>query len=99
MGSAVMAQNLGGETMRVNIYPNPSTSENVFVQVESLHEGPVQVKMIDMMGRPHYTNTHSAEELQRGTTLKPNHLLINGVYLIVVNQGKRVEKERVVIKN
>jgi hypothetical protein len=95
--SALSAVETEGETESdeaLNVYPVPTTSDNLNFKVKSA-TGPVQVRLIDSMGRSLYENLFSKEEAEQGAHIAPKETLNNGIYIIVVNK----EKKRIVIKN
>jgi hypothetical protein len=86
-------------TLRVSLYRNPSSADDINVNIESILDSPVQVRMLDMMGRPHYNKVYERNELQGTTRITPNSPLTNGIYILVVTQGKTVLKEKILIRN
>jgi hypothetical protein len=87
----------GDDMITVDVFPNPSTQDKLYVKVESVVDGPVDVKMVDMMGRPYFRNTFSKEEIRVGAKITPTSRLLHGMYVIVVNQGKTTKKHKVII--
>jgi hypothetical protein len=83
----------------VNVYPNPVASNNITVIVNTASDAPVEIKMIDIMGKTYYHNSFSRHEVSRGTRITPPSTLLNGMYVLIVNQGKYTVKEKVMIKN
>jgi hypothetical protein len=89
----------GDDYLIVNVFPNPSTGTDLNVLIESSSESPVEIKLVDMIGRSHYEKIHGSEEIARGVKLSPAHALLPGMYVLLVNQGKISLKEKVIIKN
>jgi hypothetical protein len=87
------------ELISVNIFPNPSSQDNIQVKVDTKIDGPVDVKMVDMMGRPYYRNTFTRDQIRAGAKINPNSSLINGMYVLIVNQGTATVKQKILIKN
>jgi hypothetical protein len=83
----------------VNVYPNPVSSQDISIKVRSESAEPVNVGLMDMMGKTHYQNTFSSQEANEGTRISPASTLINGMYVVVVKQGKYTVKEKVIIRN
>jgi hypothetical protein len=67
--------------------------------VNTASDAPVEIKMIDIMGKTYYHNSFSRHEVSRGTRITPPSTLLNGMYVLIVNQGKYTVKEKVMIKN
>lgn len=86
------------DTFIVNIFPNPSTQDNINVKLQSVQTTPVQIQMIDMLGRTFATQIVDLIEAAEGVRLTPVEHLRPGVYIISVKQGKTTARQRVVIK-
>jgi hypothetical protein len=88
------------ESFVVQVYPSPSTSDNINVRVQSVEKGLVQVRLIDTMGKSLYENSFSKEDAAEGVKVSPRERLTAGMYIIVVNHGNgHQRKEKVMIKN
>lgn len=88
------------EVLTVTVSPNPTSTHNIQVRVGTLtSDAPVQVKMIDMVGKAHFTNVYTRAQVQEGVKVTPNAALLNGMYIIIVNQGSQVQKEKIMIRN
>jgi hypothetical protein len=88
-----------GNPLRIFIYPNPSRSDNLYVQVESEGNEPVQIRLLDMMGRQLHQDVLDHTLARQGAPVTPHQTLINGMYIMVVHQGKNQCKEKVIIRN
>jgi hypothetical protein len=98
-GAEVIAERTVSENMTVNVFPNPASASNLNFRLSSPEDGPVDVKLVDIMGRSYYKNTFSKEEAQTGAQITPSGTLINGMYIFIINQGRKTIKEKVMIKN
>lgn len=83
----------------LDVYPNPVSSDNITIRVATESTEPVDVNLIDIMGKSFYRNVFSQSEVQTGARITPASTLINGMYVVVVKQGKYTVKEKVIIKN
>jgi hypothetical protein len=83
----------------VNVFPNPVASNNITLLVNTASKEPLNVDLIDIMGKSYYRNTFTPEEVREGAPISPNSTLINGMYVIVVKQGKYTAKQKVLIRN
>lgn len=96
---AASAETLAEPEFMLYVFPNPSSSDNINIRVDSGIDAPVNVKLIDMVGRAHYDNTFTREEAAQGAKVQPNAVLINGIYVLMVRQGNKLIKEKIVVKN
>jgi hypothetical protein len=87
------------DIITVNVFPNPSSADNIHLQVETAANIPVRVRMIDMVGRPHYQKVFTPEQLQAGAKITPNGTLLNGIYIILIDQGNTRIKQKISIQN
>jgi hypothetical protein len=85
--------------LKVSLYPNPAQADNINVKFESVENGPVEIKLIDTMGKALYTNSFDGEAVRQGVRLSTRETLGNGIYIVTVNQGRRLFKGKVVVKN
>jgi poly(3-hydroxybutyrate) depolymerase len=95
---AVESDVLMAEEFSVSLYPNPTGSNNLNVQINAIGKEPVEVRLIDQFGEEHFRNTFDADALQEDQHLNTAGLP-NGVYVMWVTQGKQQVKQRVMIKN
>jgi len=86
------------DALNLSVYPSPTTADNINVKVKSIDTKPVQVRLIDTMGRSMFDNSFSSELASEGVRISSKESL-NGIYFILVNQGNLQREERVVIKN
>lgn len=78
---------------KVNVYPNPS-SGNVFLDLETLAEGNVELLVTDMQGKEIFSESFFAESntaMQRNINIDGQK---SGVYLLkITSQGKSIVKK------
>jgi predicted esterase len=86
------------EEFSVSLFPNPTRSDNLNVQVKPIGEEPVEIRLMDQFGEEHFHHTYDAAALQADQRLNTNGLP-NGIYVLWINQGRRQLKQRVVIRN
>lgn len=91
-GSEVVERISTEDVFSVDVFPNPASSANLSLQINSSEENPVEVKIIDQLGREHYSVVLNGPGLV-------DHLpaLPKGVYIIWIAQGVRQVKERILI--
>lgn len=84
----------------VHVYPNPADQFNLNVQVESFGTKlPINVSLIDPMGKQIFSGDYDPEELREGAKLTTYGKLNSGMYFIRVLQGNTIVQQKVVIRN
>jgi hypothetical protein len=86
-------------SLTVEIYPNPTVTENINVIMESETEQPVRISIIDFSGREVYVKEISDPQWENNIRLNPHEQLTKGIYLLVVRQGQKVLKHRIAISD
>src|SRR5690606_31749807 len=51
LGAVVVLEEPGKQPFNMKLYPNPSTSDNVFVNFEPETDDPVEVSMVNLVGK------------------------------------------------
>jgi hypothetical protein len=83
----------------LSVYPNPSATDNLKIRVTLRNNDvPADIKLVDMMGKSIYKRTFTAEQLLGEVTITPDAPLLNGIYIVMVNQGSIMVNQKVVIK-
>jgi hypothetical protein len=83
----------------INVYPNPTTQQEINIQMETNRNAPVSIKLIDPIGRVINGGNFEAEVMRQGVKITPEGRLNNGMYIIEVLQETRLLKKKVLIKN
>ncbi len=96
--SHLLSENSSSE-FNVDVYPNPSTKDNIFVRVSSPANGPVQIRMINSLGRAVIDQSYDAKTVSDGVKLTSTESINNGIYVILVNHGNAVIKKKILIQN
>jgi hypothetical protein len=81
-----------------DIYPNPLRPMDDLTMVVPDTNQPVRVKLLDLMGKSYYENTFLEGELSTATQIRPNQQLIKGIYIMVVEQGNKTTKQKIIVK-
>jgi len=94
----------GGEPEPVNeaavsVYPNPTSPGNINVMMDYPGPEPVQIQVIDFSGRTIYQGEFMPEHVNEGVTITPPESMLDGLYLLKVNQNGRTIQKRLSIKN
>jgi hypothetical protein len=89
------------ESMVASIFPNPMTeTEEMSVQVTTEDNlQPVHVTLINLTGQPFFEKTYSSGELNEGQQVVPTQKLQKGMYIMVIKQGDKTVRERVIIRD
>ena len=81
----------------LNVYPNPSTSKDLRLQIISEDSStPITLSIIDLNGKVQYKSVLNG--LGSDQPLGLNKDLPSGIYYLIVQQGEQVSKKKVVIK-
>ncbi len=82
----------------ITVYPNPSTSDNINLLLKSaLNDSPLDIQLIDPMGRAITRQSIDAIELLNGIRISPKEKLSAGIYIISVSQDKSTVRQRLMI--
>lgn len=90
---------VAADPFMVNVYPNPSTQTDINVQVETVNEAPVYLRIIDFSGREVYRGEFQAQQVNQGLRVEPIEKMDDGLYILLVNQNDKVTQHRISIKN
>jgi hypothetical protein len=83
----------------ISVYPNPATQNDLNVRIVDAQQGLTNIKLMDIQGRPIYDRNFEQLEVQQGVRIEPTQTLIDGMYVIVVQEATRVSKLKVIIRN
>jgi chitodextrinase len=99
-GSAKNSAEDASETNTVlpDIYPNPLTPMEDLTMIVPDSKHPVKVKLMDLMGKSYYENTFVDGELSNATRIRPSQQLIKGIYIMVVEQGNKTSKQKIIVR-
>ncbi len=86
------------QPFKVNVYPNPARADNIFVRLEPETDAPVEIQMLDLVGKSFYSKTFEADEVRQGVAIQPANRVIPGIYVLVANQGRIIGKEKVIVR-
>ncbi len=82
----------------IHVFPNPATTKNFNLKVETPSQEAVLVKVVDILGRQFFQSVYEPVELREGVTLEPEHDLKAGVYFVLTEQGSRKAHLKVLVK-
>jgi hypothetical protein len=82
-----------------SVYPNPATVNNLNIQLQGAGNEPVQVKMIDQLGKELFAVTFENAVLAGDQQLALPPSVQGGMYVLLISQGQRQLRKKVVLKN
>jgi dienelactone hydrolase len=81
-----------------NVYPNPASADNINLELQGLEESPVEVRIVDQLGREIYAESFDSPSLASGKQLSLPASSQGGVYILMINQGQRQLRKKVVVR-
>jgi len=97
----IQLENNGGRSvaaMEAAPYPNPSLADNLNVRILSGDNlTPYHVKVVDLTGQI-YVDVEFPGALTVDEKLTPNRRMVPGIYFMVVQQGEKVLKQKIIIR-
>lgn len=85
--------------MIIDVFPNPADQSDLNIKVATMERFPVNVTLIDPVGRPVFRETFPAESSAGGVRLNIDGKLTGGIYFIRVIQGRQSAIQKVIIRN
>ncbi len=87
-----------GQAMRVMVYPNPTSAENINLRVlTGNQENKISIQLIDALGHRFIDEKMSPETFSQDVIVRPNEGLSKGVYFLMVSQNNNVVKQRLIV--
>lgn len=96
--TAVGPDNGPEDSFMVSVFPNPTTQDNINIQVQTVINAPVQVRLIDPVGRNLFEGIFQPGEVSQGISISPLGVVNTGIYVVMVNQGKTRIHQKVMIR-
>jgi chitodextrinase len=88
----------GEPDLKYNVYPNPTSSDQIFLQVIASSNEDVNVKVVDLVGKEVFVDVFNTEQLKESVQLSPSTRLRAGVYVILLEQKQRIQKIKLILK-
>ncbi len=85
------------DSFTVSVFPNPTTQDNIRVMVETVLPAPVRVSLIDLTGSSLYEGIFQPAEIIEGIPISPRGTMSNGMYLIQVEQGGIISRQKIIV--
>ncbi|HNP18535.1 MAG TPA: T9SS type A sorting domain-containing protein [Fulvivirga sp.] len=81
----------------ISTYPNPTDQANINLNLSLMGPTPVEISLIDINGKIHYSGVFTPEGNSVEMLLKPTSDLRQGIYIIQVRQGDKTKFKRIII--
>lgn len=87
-------------TAGIEVFPNPSTGENITVVLKGLSEPDVTFAVYDMVGKCVFKNTYGIgpDTKINKIEIKPRQELSAGIYTMVVTSGTEIFTQKIIVK-
>ncbi|QSE96286.1 T9SS type A sorting domain-containing protein [Fulvivirga lutea] len=86
-------------TLLFNVYPNPTSENNINVRVTANQDVPVRLELFDLFGKKVFSNEYSSSELYDDIKVQPTEQLNQGIYIIRLEQlDKSITKRLIITK-
>lgn len=96
--TAVGPDNGPEDSFLVSVYPNPTSQGNINIQVQTVMNTPVQIRLIDPLGRNLFEGIYKPDEVSHGVSISTPGVVSTGIYVVMVSQGKILIRQKVIIK-
>ncbi|MGC1242340.1 MAG: prolyl oligopeptidase family serine peptidase [Chryseosolibacter sp.] len=87
------------EGFSLSVYPNPASPDNINIRLQGVEAFPVEVRMVDQVGRELYSNVFDHEAVSAGQSLVLPAPAKGGIYILMIRQGQRQLRKKVVLKD
>jgi hypothetical protein len=87
------------EELSVEVYPNPTRSDNIHLRIQIPGSAELRVQIIDQLGRSYFEDKLSNASGQGEADVEIPGGLMDGVYFLRLTYGERQIVERVMIQN
>lgn len=81
-----------------NVYPNPTSAGNINFDLRGAEDAPVQIRIVDGLGRELYNNTFESPSLAAGQQFTLPKDSRAGMYVVMIHQGNRQIRRKVVVR-
>lgn len=86
------------EALQVDVYPDPVTPGDINLALRGMGEGPVQVRIVDQLGREHYNKVFASPALATSEQLALPTNAAGGMYVLMINQGNLQLRRKVMVE-
>lgn len=85
-------------TAEFDVYPNPATADNINLDLRGIADAPLQVRVVDQLGRELYYNVFESPAHASGERIVLPSDARGGVFIVMMNQGQRQFRRKVMVK-
>jgi len=83
----------------VGVYPNPTTADNINLDLTGIDEAPLQVRIVDQLGRVLYNGIFESPALAASQQITLPSNSRGGIYILMINQENRQLRRKVLVKD
>ncbi len=96
--TAISPDNGPADSFELSVYPNPTTQDNIHVEVQTAVEGVGSIQLLDPIGKRILNHEQQFNAGANQISLAPMGALTPGIYFVIVQQGGAYARQRVVLK-
>jgi hypothetical protein len=85
------------QDFRYNVYPNPTSYNEINLQVITGNNEPIKIRMVDLVGKEVYGKQFFTDDLKDGVQLATTKLRA-GAYIVILEQRSRSRKVKLIVK-
>jgi len=82
----------------INVYPNPSRSDKLCVDIIGNNSREVLIVVVDLLGKEHYSKVCILEDGKHTLAIDLRHRLEPGVYLVIGSSNNSLYRKKIVIQ-
>lgn len=86
------------EALAFDVYPNPASVDNIRLNLRGMTDAPLQVRIVDQLGRERYNNIFESPSIAAEETLSLPADSKGGVYILMIDQGKTQVRRKVMVQ-
>jgi hypothetical protein len=87
-----------GDISSISLYPNPATSDNIFLKGRMDRDQVVKITIIDLMGKEVFNTVKEGSLLEDGLQVVPAMRLKAGIYFLILEENSRKRKIKFIIR-
>jgi hypothetical protein len=81
----------------IDVFPNPVTTEDIFIDIHSASGRQVEVEMLDLFGKSVYKSVLLATDEQSRAVIA-NSTIVPGIYILRANDGKSQITQKIIVQ-
>lgn len=97
--SQIIVVNFGmEEILTVSTYPNPSSADQIHVNLLGTNDDKVNIVMRDVVGKEYYNKTVSLENGRKDILINSQKTVSPGIYFIVATYNNKMYSKRIIVQ-